>query len=164
MAKGKLIPNFPGYFATKDGRIWSENRYKKGKFLKPGLNCGRLTVSLGRNNSKLVHRLILETFIGPCPAGMETCHYDDNSLNNNLSNLRWDTPINNAKDKKRNGNVLRGEQNGASKLIEQEVRMIIYMWKTKEFSQQEMAKIYNVSRRNVRCIISKKTWKHIWRN
>lgn len=47
--------------------------------------------------------LIAETFLGPCPEGMECCHNDDNRANNRLDNLRWDTHQNNVKDGYRNG-------------------------------------------------------------
>jgi len=47
-----------------------------------------------------VHRLVLEAFVGPCPEGEECCHAPDpDPANNNLWNLRWDTPENNAADK-----------------------------------------------------------------
>lgn len=53
---------------------------------------------------KLVHRLVLEAFVGPCPDGMEGCHWDDDPDNNHVSNLRWATRSDNEFDKVRNGN------------------------------------------------------------
>lgn len=50
-----------------------------------------------------------------------------------------------------------------AKLTEQKVRMIIYMWRTKEFTQQEIANIYDVSRALIGMIVRKNIWKHIWR-
>ena len=44
-----------------------------------------------------------------------------------------------------------------------DVRMIVYMWRTKEFTQKEIAKIYKVGQDNVSLIVNKKTWKHIWK-
>lgn len=38
-----------------------------------------------------VHRLVLESFVGPCPEGMEACHNNGNGFDNRLENLRWDT-------------------------------------------------------------------------
>lgn len=38
---------------------------------------------------KLVHRLVLEAFVGPCPIDHECCHYDNNPQNNRVENLRW---------------------------------------------------------------------------
>lgn len=42
-----------------------------------------------------VHRLVLESFVGPCPPGMEACHANGNGFDNRLENLRWDTHENN---------------------------------------------------------------------
>jgi HNH endonuclease len=41
--------------------------------------------------TRTVHTLVLQAFVGPCPAGMEACHYDGDKANNKLGNLRWDT-------------------------------------------------------------------------
>jgi hypothetical protein len=38
-----------------------------------------------------VHQLVCEAFHGPCPAGLETLHEDENGLNNRPENLRWGT-------------------------------------------------------------------------
>lgn len=42
-----------------------------------------------------VHRLVLESFVGPCPEGMEACHANGNGFDNRVENLRWDTHENN---------------------------------------------------------------------
>ncbi|MBN7395680.1 HNH endonuclease [Mycobacteroides abscessus subsp. abscessus] len=57
---------------------------------------GYLIVGLSRPGKRrattaLVHRLVLEAFVGPCPDGMEACHFDGDKTNNRLPNLRWDT-------------------------------------------------------------------------
>lgn len=57
----------------------------------------------GTGFTRLVHRLVLEAFVGPCPDGMEGCHWDDDPKNNPLSNLRWDTLSANRHDMVRNG-------------------------------------------------------------
>lgn len=56
-----------------------------------------------KQHRAMVHRLVLEAFVGPCPPGMETCHADDNPSNNHLSNLRWDSRRENMLDRVRNG-------------------------------------------------------------
>jgi hypothetical protein len=50
-----------------------------------------------------VARLVLEAFVGPAPDGMECCHNDGDSQNNQLTNLRWDTKSANAQDVLRHG-------------------------------------------------------------
>jgi hypothetical protein len=64
----------------------------KERILRPGpQKGGHLTVALGRGNSKLVHVLVLEAFVGPRPEGREGCHGPGGTQDNRLSNLRWDT-------------------------------------------------------------------------
>jgi hypothetical protein len=53
----------------------------------------------GRARQILVHRVILEAFRGPCPEGMEACHFPDpDPANNRIENLRWDTRAENYQD------------------------------------------------------------------
>lgn len=73
------------------------------------LRSGYLQVALSKNGRKRfarVHRLVLESFIGPCPPEKEACHADGDRGNNNLGNLRWDTRRANALDTVRHGRNL----------------------------------------------------------
>ena len=47
----------------------------------------------------LMHRMVLERAIGPCPEGMRTDHRDMDKLNNRRSNLRWCTRVQNHMNK-----------------------------------------------------------------
>jgi len=160
----KSIRGFPKYSISDKGEVFS--RHKKLK-LHPTLTK-YLQVCLYQNRKashKLVHRLVLETFIGPCPEKMECCHNNGIRTDNRLENLRWDTRSNNHKDAIKKGThvcLWRGEKVPTSKLKESDVRMIIYMWRTKEFSQKEIMNLYQISRGHVYLIVHKKTWKHIW--
>lgn len=82
-------------------------RIHRGRMLRPDRHRnGRLQVCLYRNGKgpqHMVHRLVLEAFVGPCPPGMIGCHWDDDPDNNHVSNLRWDTISANMQDKVRNG-------------------------------------------------------------
>lgn len=90
----------PDYVVSDLGRI----RSPRGNILKPyTLKSGHQQVSLGKVRGQYVHRLVLEAFIGPCPPGMQACHWDDDPSNNALSNLRWGTPSDNGHDRTRNG-------------------------------------------------------------
>ena len=57
----------------------------------------------GLRRNFYVHHLVLVTFVGPCPPGMEGCHWNDIPGDNRLVNLRWDTRRANALDSIRNG-------------------------------------------------------------
>lgn len=52
-----------------------------------------------------VHRIVLETFVGPCPDGMECDHKDRNRSNNHIENLRWVTKAENQHNTSKNDRV-----------------------------------------------------------
>ena len=178
----KPIPGCPGYFATEDGRIWSAPRYdaighqQGGRWLKPLPNnkMGHCVVHLyvgGRRATRAIHRLVLETFVGPCPAGMEACHNNGDPTDNRLENLRWDTHSNNAKDAVQHGTSgflnpdyprLRGESNGMAKLNEAQVRLIEFSVLKNGCTRKSVAAIFGVSSSLVKQIASHKIWRHLW--
>jgi hypothetical protein len=96
------VVGFPGYRVGDDGSVWRSwhggwrlvpsRRHKKG--------YRRVTLHRdGKRYHPLVHRLVLEAFVGPCPKGMEVCHYPDtDKANNRLGNIRWDTHAENMRD------------------------------------------------------------------
>jgi hypothetical protein len=116
MAELREIPDHPGYLVGDDGTVWTTKR-KGGNDRAPGRRGeprplkiqrnrkGYCLVNIdvdGRNRTRFLHQLVLETFVGPKPPGMEGCHYPDGDKSNNrLSNLRWDTHAENARDEYR---------------------------------------------------------------
>lgn len=98
----KPIPDWDGYEVSDQGRVRRGQRIKAQR-TNP---AGHLQVRLWKGNRETVtgvHRLMLLAFVGPCPEGMEACHYDDDKTNNTLDNLRWDTRSANVRDMVRNG-------------------------------------------------------------
>jgi hypothetical protein len=95
------IPDFPGYCATEDGRIYSE---LSGKFLKPSDNGeGYLKVSLvrdGKPTTQKVHRLIASAFLGPAD-GRSVLHGPGGSKDNSVGNIRYGTHMENMADRVR---------------------------------------------------------------
>jgi len=107
------VVGYEGAYEVSDlGRVRSVDRRRlggamiRGRILKPRpLPNGRLRVSLARLGTATdayVYRLVLGAFIGPCPVGMEALHWDDDSSNNALVNLRWGTRTDNMRDMSRN--------------------------------------------------------------
>ncbi len=107
----KPIPDYPEYEVSNLGNVRSYRMGGNGirsiasnpHLLKQFTDHKhpRLHVNILKGNKHQVictHRLVLMAFIGPCPPGQEGCHNDTNYLNNNLSNLRWDTRKNNRAD------------------------------------------------------------------
>jgi len=97
----KLIDGFDDYYISPDGTIYStkySKRYNhegKLRVLKPrthpsGYLYAGLFKGVGGSKQRLwrrVHRLVVESFIGPIADGLEVNHKDLNKHNNNVSNL-----------------------------------------------------------------------------
>jgi HNH endonuclease len=101
----KPIPGYPGYFASYDGRIFSN---KSGTLREKVLNKSRyLRASLcvnGTPKKAYVHRLVCLAFHGePSSFLVFACHSDGNKWNNHAENLRWDSPWMNAADRMAHG-------------------------------------------------------------
>jgi len=100
---------------SRGGRMAAPVVRMPGKVLKPvpTKKGGYLTIRLyplnggkGTSRSYRIHRLVLAAFVGPCPPGLEGCHYDGDPKNNALTNLRWDTYEANRADMRRHGRHL----------------------------------------------------------
>jgi hypothetical protein len=74
-----------------------------------------------RAHTVYVHAIVLETFIGPCPEGMQCRHLNGNKTDNRLENLQWGTPLQNAEDRDRHGTHSRGEKHHKARLSDAEV-------------------------------------------
>ena len=75
-----------------------------GKVLRPGAaSSGHLSVVIGRGNSRLVHQLVLEAFVGPRAPGDECRHLNGDPADNRLVNLAWGSRSDNLRDKKWHG-------------------------------------------------------------
>ena len=135
----KDIPGFEGCYQVSDmGRVRSldrvldcehrfggrAERHYKGRILSArAKDCGHVNVSLGANRTRLVHRLVLEAFVGPCPQGMECLHKDGNPGNNRLDNLHWGSRYENRADMRLHAQLYRRRQ-GATWLSEETIRNI----------------------------------------
>jgi hypothetical protein len=125
---------------------------------------GRLSVKLCRDgviHKFAVHRLVLTAFVGPCPDGMEACHFPDpSSANCRLENLRWDTKQGNMADKVRHGTDPKGERNPRAKLTREQVAEIRSRAGHGE-SRRSLARRYGVGRTTIDFIVNGGTWKDV---
>lgn len=167
MEQWKPIPGFPLYEASTLGNIRSYQK-RNGRpcphVLKPTPNGKkRLRVFLARDgkiHSLQVHRLVLKTFVGPCPEGMEACHNNDDCHDNRISNLRWDTPEANREDQRKNGKYCLGENRPESKLTEAQVIEIRTRFANGE-EAKKLADEYGICVDNIYHIKSGHVWKHV---
>ena len=96
------IDNFPGYFITKEGKVFSKG-HKYNDLHEMTLKQdkdGYLEVGIykdGKRYFKRVHRLVAQSFI-PNPENYpQVNHKDGNKNNNDVSNLEWCTCSHNLK-------------------------------------------------------------------
>lgn len=106
METWRSATGYEGFYEVSDeGRVRSLHRGKM-RMLRPGSANGYPMVILqvgGVRAKRYIHRLVAETFIGPCPEGQQVRHRDDNRLNPALSNLLYGTPADNNYDAVANG-------------------------------------------------------------
>jgi len=148
----------PGYEVADDGTVWSSvgvgykpprlgpRHQLKGHVLK----SGHIVVNLGRGNknARLVHRLVLEAFVGPCPEGMECRHIDGNPANNRLENLTWGTRQDNRLDDIINGTM--------PQKFSDEAIIRIRELAAEGMSPLEIALLFDTSDTYVRLIVSRR--------
>lgn len=109
----RTIPGLDGLYEVSNiGRVRSLPRERtNGRIRKIRLLSGYMVVYIGLGlrgkKTLLVHRLVLEAFVGPCPEGYEAAHNNGNSTDNRLENLRWATKKENGRDKIRHGTARR---------------------------------------------------------
>jgi len=128
----------------------------------PGYNV----VNLLKNGIQIqfrVHRLVAEAFILNSENKPYVNHKNSNRKDNRVENLEWVTPKENSDDAHNRNCTPKGEECSYSKLKEPQVIEILYKYATGNYTQQQLADEYNVSRRNIGKIINGKTWKHIKR-
>ncbi len=117
-------------------------------------NQGYVAVDFSKSRklkSFLVHRLVLEAFVGPCPEGMEVCHEDNDKTNNNLGNLRWGTRESNLRDRLFDGRRYKLEMG--------EVVEIRRLHATGLYSQQEIGNMFKISQVMVSHIVLEQAWR-----
>jgi len=176
MLRIRSIPGYPEYGISTDGKVWvyarrdNRGRISGGRFLRPWTSkSGHLKISIGRAERKkreYIHRLVLEVFVGPCPAGMECRHLDGNPQNNHLSNLRWGSHKENVHDAIQHGTnspppAWAGSKNSQAKLTEAQVEVIFHGYHDGAANMAELSRAFNITLTNISYIVHKRSWKHI---
>ena len=176
METWKPIPEYEGLYEVSDmGRVRSLDRVVKHARYGPQALKGRilslrtggdgyLMVSLykdGESKTTKVHKLVKNTFHGPNPEGLNVLHGKRGQKCNELSNLEFGTQKQNSgPDKVRDGTLARGEKNGRAKLTEVDVKMIKHQLKA-GWNQEDIAKIFGVTRQTISNIKCAKSWAHL---
>lgn len=148
------------YEISSTGLIRNKNRQN---ILKPTkASHGYLNVTFWKNHkrdTRLVHRLVAETFIGKVKL-RDVNHIDGNKLNNNLNNIEYVTRSQNIKHAYDIGLNHKGENHGMSKLTSVDVCFIKHLLKIGE-KNINIAKLFNVNPSLISYIKSDKIWRDI---
>lgn len=177
-ARYKRLPGHPGHRVGDDGSVWTN-----WEFIRKGTGGGvwtdgrpwrRLKVHYRKRGyayvnlsgpgtgwrSEHVHVLVLRSFVGPRPKGMEILHGPGGKYDNRLSNLRYGTPKENKVDMYRDGTVRLGTDNASSKMTEEVVRQSRSRFK-QGHSITRLAKETGVTMETMRRAVRKITWRHV---
>ena len=169
------LPEYPGYRFDRAGNVWS--RWLRGpkpiitpdrpwrllKLQKQGrgyLIVNLLRIGDKRHVSRVVHRMILEAFVGKRSPGKVCRHLDGDPTNNRVDNLCWGSHSENMADRDRHGNTARGEMSARAKLTTADV-LAIRGLSAAGLSAPKIASRFGVSSSTVLCIVRRKSWAHV---
>ena len=157
--KFKEIKNFPKYYISKCGKVYSS---KSKKVLSINLNSvGYKIIILYNKRLKniSIHRLVAETFI-PNPNNKPCVnHIDGNKLNNHISNLEWCTYSENNKHAIKLGlNSIRANK---IKQIDKHTNEVIKIWDSISLAGKFSGDKYNMIL-DICNGIPRKSNKYIW--
>lgn len=97
------------YSISEEGRVYThyKNKWIRSTLRKGDTSYYKVGLLISSTPKKYrhwyIHQLLMLTFIGPCPKGMQVDHIDGNSLNNSLDNLRYVSAKDNSCNRKRHG-------------------------------------------------------------
>lgn len=132
MTAWRIIPSYPDYEASEDGRVRRCTPFPPGRRPPSGRDLeqrlqrnGYLTAKMRRDGAGKevgVHTLVCEAFHGrKADPRLVAAHKNGNPTDNRASNIRWCTQAENIADKKEHGTLLSGEKHPQAKLTAAQV-------------------------------------------
>ncbi|MCK5020716.1 MAG: HNH endonuclease [Candidatus Peribacteraceae bacterium] len=158
------VVGFDGYEVSSSGLIMSTKGGRLHLMSNKEQRYGYEMVNLfsnGRKFPRLIHRLVLEAFVGPRPSGMQCRHLDGDGSNNRLDNLLWGTVEENMTDRDNHGKTVHGKSIAKSKLSPEKVRAIRILYDKTEATYQDLADLFDVTRATVYKAANKDTWARV---
>lgn len=110
-----------------------------------------------RGAERFVHRISYEAWVAPLEDGKVIMHMCDTPACCNPDHLRQGTRADNNADCAAKGRKPKGSKNGNARLTEYQV-LKIREWYSQGMSQEELSKIFNISRVQIRKIINYQNW------
>lgn len=170
----RVIPDYPRYAINESGvvlstcprngrgkdRDWSDAHSVTHIIRPKGYHVISLCSTNGEKRIRMVHVLVLEAFVGPCPVGHQCRHIDGNPANNHISNLAWGTSLDNNRDKILHGTSCQGERGSKAKLTNEDV-IEIRKRRANGETIETIAKDFPLKQNSIYSIVNRRTWKHI---
>lgn len=130
------------------GRELSLNKSTGGYMKVTVVFCGK-TVSI---NS---HILVAEAFHGVRPHGLVVCHCNGIPYDNRPENLRWDTQLENNRDRTRHGTVPLGEKHPMARMRASDIEYI----RANNLTTRQVRENYGISNSQAFRIVKGDSWK-----
>lgn len=167
----KDVDGYEGYYQVSSfGRVKSFVLYDEGRIRKGVPADGYLQVQLRVNKileTRKVHRLAAKAFI-PNPENLpEVNHIRGDRKDNRVWMIEWSTASNNMKHayrvlgKKNNFGEKRGEDCHNAVFKNADILKMREMFESGEYTQKQIANIYNQRSGIINRILKRKRWKHI---
>ncbi|WP_018923850.1 NUMOD4 domain-containing protein [Salsuginibacillus kocurii] len=147
-------------------RVDRRGQLRKGRVLKQNQSNGYYFIGL-RKDGKVkqidIHRLVALTFLNNSENKPAVNHIDGNKVNNCVTNLEWVTHKENSEHAVKTGLTnISGENNGAVKLTEEEVKDIANTYIDTNLTIQQIADKFEVSDGTVSNIVTGRGWTHLF--
>lgn len=166
------VPGFEGLYEASDlGRVRSLDRTTAdkrkarilGRVLAPLRHTGGYARVMlwkgGAAHQTYVHKVVLESFTGARPEGLQVAHCNGVKQDNRLANLRWATPAENQADRERHGTGRTGVKR-RTRQVGREMAVVIRTTHSRTgMTIAQLAKHLCLPRTTVADVINQRTWK-----
>lgn len=155
----RTYPNDPRYEVSPLGEVRRRGRLlpRKPSVTKTGYQTVVISAPQERPVGRYVHRMVMETFVGECPDGMEVSHLNGIPADNRLENLTYESRSANHARKIQHGTDFNGERNPAAKLS---VGMVSEIRESSE-SESVLAERYGVTRATIGRVKRGESWRSV---
>jgi len=147
MSEIRTIPGFSVYRCDSDGNVYGTRVERlKPMMTRPGYYTVNVLSDDGRRQTRLVHRLIALTFLGPIPEGMEVNHKNGIKGDNRAENLEYVTKSENHRHARDvlNRFYVSGERHGECKLTDEAVEAVRHLVSI-GWTQKRIARAFGIS-------------------
>ena len=142
----KEIKGFPGYYVSRDGKVYGKNGAIKPQNNKRGYTHVLLCRD-GKRYTKTIHRLIANAFVDNPKNKPQVNHKNGDKKDNRAGNLEWVTPKENSVHAMKAGKM-------KTKLTHEQVNEIRLI--AKNHTRRELAKMYSCSHGHITQIVNLK--------